>query len=99
MPNVIDFREKAPRIRGSRLQRQPANLDADISELVCRIVSLQSKAKGEIDNAVMMLDLAAQHARQIAGHVCDPKVKSDFDEHVAIIDQLLRTARKMALKL
>lgn len=99
MLNVIDFREKTPRSCESRLQRQPANIDADISELASRITSLQSKAKGEIDNAVMMLDLAAQHARQIAKRVCDPKVKSEFDEHIATIDQLLEIARTMALDL
>ena len=99
MLNVIDFRKKAPRFGESRLPPQPVNVDADISELACRIVSLQSKAKGEIDNAVVMLDLAAQHARQIAERVCDPKVKHDFDEHIATIDQLLQVARKMALNL
>ena len=45
----------------------------------------------------MMLDLAAQHARQIAKRVRDPKVKSEFDEQIATIDQLIQVARKMAL--
>ncbi len=99
MLNVIDFRDKASRWCRPRRQHQPANVDADISELAFRVTRLQSKAKGEIDNAVMMLDLAAQHARQIAKRACDPKVRGDFDEQIATIDQLLQIARTMALNL
>lgn len=99
MLNVMDFREVAPRACASRLQRRPAGDGADISELASRIVSLQSQAKGEIDGAVLMLDLAAQHARQIEKWVCDPSARKDFDEYIAAIDRLLQIAKEAALKL
>jgi len=99
MLNVVDFRERAPRSRRSEYQRPPATVEADTSELACRLTRLQSKAKGKIQDSVFMLDLAAQHARQIAKRISDPAVKRGFDEHVSIIEQLLQIARDMALKL
>jgi hypothetical protein len=99
MLNVVDFRERAPRSRRSKYERPPANVGTDISELASRFTRLESKAKGEIQNAVLMLDRAAQHARQIAKRISDPTVKRTFDEHVSIIEQLLQIARGMALKL
>ena len=99
MLNVIEFREKAPRGRGSVPARAPAVVNADISELARRITRLHSSAKGEIDEAVLMLDLAAQHARLIARQIGEPSAKNDFDEHIATIEQLLQIAREMALQL
>ena len=57
------------------------------------------EAKGEIGNAVLMLDLAAQHAREIAARLADPMARKNFDEHIAMIERLLQLAREMALKL
>lgn len=99
MLNVLSFRQKAPRSRGSRLQRPPANVGADIFELTSRITGLQSKASAEIHRAILMLDLAAQQARQIAKRMCDPAARKNFDEQISIIEQLLQNARDMALKL
>jgi hypothetical protein len=55
--------------------------------------------RGDIGNAILMLDLAAQHAREIAMRVSDPSAKKDFDEHISIIERLLELAREMAFKL
>lgn len=99
MLNVVDFRERAPRSRRSEHERPPATVDAATSELASRLTRLQSRAKGKIQHSVFMLDLAAQHARQIAKRISDPAVKRGFDEHVSIIEQLLQIARDMALKL
>ena len=99
MLNVVYFRERAPRSRGSRLQHPPASIGADISEMASRIAGLQSKARREIHHAILMLDLAAQHARQIAKSICDPAARKNFDEHISTIEQLLQVARDMALKL
>jgi hypothetical protein len=99
MLNVIEFREKAPRSRGLMPPRAPANVGADISELASSIIGLQSKAKGEIGHAILMLDLAAQNAREIARLASDPAVKKSFDEHISIIERLLGLAREMAFKL
>jgi hypothetical protein len=99
MLNVIEFREKASRSGGSRRQRAPASVGAGISELASSIIEMQSKANGEIGNAILMLDLAAQHARLIARQIGEPSARNDFDDHIAIIDRLLQTARELALKL
>jgi len=99
MLNVVSFRQKARLSRESRPECQPAHIDADIPDLVSRIGSLQTKAKGEIRDAILMLDLAAQHARQISRTICDPAAKANFDERLAMIEEMLQTARSMALKL
>jgi hypothetical protein len=98
MLNVVSFRERAPRARGSR-QRPLANVDADISELASSVSSQQSKAREAIHHAILVLDLATQHARQIAKRMCDPTARKIFDEQISIIEQLLQIARDMALKL
>ena len=46
-----------------------------------------------------MLDLAAQHAREIAKLASDPAAKKSFDEHISMIERLLQLAREMAFKL
>ena len=99
MLNVIDSREKARRSREQERQSPPATTEADIAELASRITSLHSQARGEIDSAIVMLDLAAQHAREIEKRMCNQSAGKDFDEHVATIERLIQIAREMALKL
>lgn len=99
MLDVLEFAKGAPRPRGSRLRRLPPDAPPDFSELASRFTGLQSQAKGDIRNAVLMLDLAAQHARQLARRVCDPTMKKTFEQHISTIEQLLQLARNLALKL
>ena len=99
MLNVINFRKKAPRSTELSAQPPAANANVDIAELASRIMDLQSQAKGEIGNAVLMLDLAARHAREIAARIPDPTARKDFDEHISMIERLLQFAREMAFKL
>lgn len=99
MLNVLEFRKRKPCFPESTAQPLAANGDVDIAALASRIVGLQSKARGEIDNAVLMLDLAAQHAREITSRLADPTARKKFDEHVAMIERLLQHAREMAFKL
>jgi hypothetical protein len=99
MMNVISFRKMAPRSRGPGSLHSPENAGADSSELVLRMADLQSKAKGEVFRAVLMLDLAAQHAHEIAKKIRDPATKQNFDAHISSIEQLLQLARDMAVKL
>ena len=97
IPNVVEFCPRAARLRQSEAQVRPAN--PDIAVLASSIVELQSRAKGEMSNAILMLDLAAQHARQVASLMPDPDVRKDFEEDISMIEQLLDVARAMALKL
>ncbi len=99
MPSILEFPKRALRARGTRPRRLPADAAPDIAELASRLTGLQSKAKGDIRNAIFMLDLAAQHARQSAKGLCDPTMKQAFDQHISTIEQLLQLARNLALKL
>jgi hypothetical protein len=93
------FRDKASRSGGLRQPHPALNVDADISELTLYIGNLQSKANGEIHNAILTLGLTAQHAREIGNRMCDPTAKKNFEEHILLIEQLLELARDVAIKL
>jgi hypothetical protein len=80
-------------------RHQPADAVADISELASRIADMQSKAKGDIRNAIVMLDDSAQHARQLARKVSDPTMKKTFELHISMIEELLQLAQELTLKL
>jgi hypothetical protein len=99
MLNVLEFRKTESRSPESTAQPLAANTNVDIAALASRITGLQLEAKGEIGNAVLMLDLAAQHAREIAARLMDPTARRNFDEHIATIERLLQLAREMAFKL
>ena len=99
MLNVVNFEERAGRPRGSGQPRPSAGIDINLSKLAFRITSLHSKAKSEVDRSILILDLAAQHARQVASLMPDPDVRKDFEEDISMIEQLLDVARAMALKL
>jgi len=99
MLNVLQFQKSAPRDRGTTPGRAPASAETDIAKQVSRVSGLQSKARQEIDRAVLMLEVAVQHARELAKQMHDPSVRETFDEHISMIEQLLRFARGLALKL
>jgi hypothetical protein len=94
MSNVVSFR-----IAQSRVPIPPRLPRTSDTELASRVAELHSGAKEEIYRSILMLDLAAQHARQIAKRVCDPEMKENFDAQIATIEQLLQLARDMALEL
>ena len=96
--NVINLRERTHGVRGSKSQL-PERADVDTSELAFWMADLQSKAKDEVFKAVLMLDLAAQHAHEIAKKIQNPASRQVFDAHVASIEQLLQIARDMAVRL
>jgi hypothetical protein len=99
MLNVVEFRKRAPRARGSGPQCPPADAAPDSSKLASCLEGLRSKAKGDLHNAILMLDLAAQHARQIGKKIGDPALRKTFEEQISTIEQLLQLARDMARKL
>ena len=99
MLNVIAFRKGASRSHRPTPARLPGCTEADIAELASSIASLHSKAKDEVAHAILMLDLAAQHAREIESRLSDHAAKRSFDEHISIIEQLLQLARAMTFNL
>jgi hypothetical protein len=97
MLNIVDLREATIRRRVSPSPRAAAPVDiSDISEIEVEAVGLQSKAKDGIGHAILMLDIATQHARQLATHLRDPAAKRRHNAHIAAIEELLQLARKMA---
>ena len=98
MLNVLEFRKREA-CSSESVRRRAANANVDLAALASRITGLQSWAKEEIGHAVLMLDLAAQHSREIAARLADPTTRKNFDEHIATIERLLQLAREMAFKL
>jgi hypothetical protein len=99
MLNVLEFQKRAPRARGAESGPAQASPEADIAELASCVCAMQSMAKQEINQAVLMLDVAAQHAREIAKRMREPSARQKFDENISMIEQLLRLARQLALEL
>ncbi|MGA7804265.1 hypothetical protein [Bradyrhizobium sp.] len=97
MPNVVKFRMRAADAQAPAPHGQAAYAVAP--ELASRFAELQSRTKRDIRNAILLLDLAAQHAREIAMKMSDPEVRNVFDEHIASIESLLQIARERALDL
>lgn len=95
MSNVVSLRAE----RSEAGMPPPYIEEADLVQLHSRIMGMQAKAKVEIFRSILLLDTAAQHARQIVTRTDDPASKNGLCVQVSIIEQLLRTAREMALKL
>jgi hypothetical protein len=95
--NVVDFPQRASRWRATR--RSPEDAIADICGLVLRIRSLESKAKSELRDAILLLDLAAQHARQLVKAIGDPASKKLFEVDLRLIEELLQLARDKTSRL
>jgi hypothetical protein len=97
--NVVDFHEKASRVRKDATRRSVEGAVADIPGLVARAKGLQSKARTELHDAILMLDLAAQHARQLGKIIRDPALKKRFDDELLTIEELLQLARDKTMEL
>jgi len=98
MSNVVS-------LRAERYARASAGLlplaleEADQVQLRSRIIDAQSKAREQIFRSILLLDIAAQHARQIAKRTDNQAVKKSLCDQVSLVEQLLQIAREMALKL
>jgi len=97
MANVINFYSKlrradapAPRSRGA---------DATVQGRSPLVRGLQSRVKADVYKSIMLLDLAAQHAREIETRITDPAVKRAFEVHVDAIEDAIQIARERALDL
>lgn len=97
MLNVVKFPEKSSRFRKSATWRSPEDAIADISGLVFRFRILESKAKTELRDAILLLDLAAQHAHRLVK--ADPALRKLFEEDLLIIEELLQLARDKTYRL
>ena len=98
MSNVVSLRaERSARVSAGL--PPPDLAEADRAQLRSRIVDAQSRAREQIFRSILLLDIAAQHARQIAKRANNKAVKKSLCDQVSLVEQLLQIAREMALKL
>ena len=99
MLNVVKFEEEAARYRKGATRRPPAGAVADIPGLVSRFKYLESRAKRELSDVILLLDLAVQHARQLVKILADPALEKLCKDDLQIIEELLQLARDMTRQL
>jgi hypothetical protein len=99
MLNVVKFEEEAARFRKAATRPSPQGAVADIPSLVSRFRHLESKAKRELSDAILLLDLAVWHARQLVKTLGDPALKKLSEDDLLIIEELLQLARDKVLQL
>jgi len=97
MTNVVDFqtrprraRAPAPRLGGAGSATQ---------DRTSRVRGVHSRAKAEVNKSILLLDLAAQHAREIGTLITDPDVRRAFEVHIDAIEEAIQIARQRALDL
>ena len=69
------------------------------SRVPALVTGEQSARKEDVFRAILLLDLAAQHARLLVKKTSDPSQREAFEAQISTIEQLLQLARDMALKL
>ena len=92
MVNVVKFHEEASRRRRNTNYGQEL-ATAEISGLKDHFRNLQFKAKAELRDAILLLDLAAQQAHQLIRAINDPALKKLLKHDLSIIEELLQLAR------
>jgi hypothetical protein len=95
MSNVVRLRDKVSPERSSALMTN----GACIAELASRAMRLQSCAKVEIHRVIVLLDLAAQHVRELTAKIDDPDIRGMLDRHVTSVEHTLHVARERVLEL
>jgi hypothetical protein len=63
------------------------------------VTARQSARREDVFRAILLLDLAAQHARLLVKETPDPSRREIFEAQISTIEQLLQLARDLALKL
>jgi len=97
MANVIDFYSKLRRAGAPAPRSQGA--DPAVQGRSPPVRSLQSRVKADVYKSIMLLDLAAQHAREIQTRIADAAVRRAFEVHVDAIEEAIQIARECALDL
>jgi len=97
MTNVVDFQTDPRRARAFAPRSGSAGLA--IQDRTSQLRGLHSRAKAEVNRSILLLDLAAQHAREIQTRIMDPDVRRAFEVHVDAIEEAIQIARKRTLDL
>ncbi len=99
MRNVVEFRQEASRIRTSAAGHRPEVAGADLPGLVERFDDLHWKARTQLRDVILLLDLAVQQTRQLAKVFDDPALKKLIEERLLVVENLLQVARDKMLQL
>jgi len=74
-----------------------------ISDEACETAAVQagqpSIHRAEVRRAMLLLDIAVQHARLLVQNISDPVRRENFEAQMATIERLLQLARDLASKL
>jgi len=96
---VVNFHEEASRHRRYTMKRGRQVAAADLAGLMERFKGLQSKAKTDLRDAILLLDLAAQQAHRLVRAINDPALKKLIEGDLQIIEELLQLAREKTSRL
>ncbi len=97
--NVVNFQEKASRLRESAARRSADDAIDVIPGLILRVDDLRQRARAELHDAIRMLDHAVQQAHQLGKIVGDPALKRRIDDELLTIEDLLQLARDKTVAL
>lgn len=89
----------APREQGAAWTSAALATARELLETDAESLALRPNAREELNYAIWMLDLAAQHARQITKRLPDPIAQARFDVQIDTVEQLIHIARDMTEKL
>ncbi len=99
MINVVSFPERTSCRRKNATRSPQERAVPDISVLVSDFRGLELKAKRELHEAILLLDLTAVHVGRLVQTIADPVQKKLFEDDLRIIEQLLELARHKAMRL
>jgi hypothetical protein len=98
MAQVINI-EDAMFARAQPGSHSPEAYVAQYGRMPPLVTSEPSARREDVFRAILLLDLAAQHARLLVKQTSDPSQRETFEAQISTIEQLLQLARDMALKL
>jgi hypothetical protein len=95
MANVVNFRVRAQQRSASVISQSETVFASGIAPVpTSPVADLPSTATKEMRNAILLLDLAALHAREISMRICDPDARKAFETHIASIEYALQIVRE-----
>jgi hypothetical protein len=74
-------------------------IGAEAYETPSRPASRPVPSKEDIHTAILLLDLASQHAWLLVKKIADPSRRENFEAQIDTIEQLLQLARQLASNL
>lgn len=99
MAQVIMLDQEVLRARSTQESRSFQVFGVGIQAPAPPVASRKSPRSEDVYRAILLLELAAQHARLLVKHIPDSSRRMSFEAQIAAIDRLLQIARDMALRL